>query len=274
MTDSEYARAVAFGHAVARRQAASVVDVPGGFVTLDPAYPVVRDLNRLHVTGPATAAELVATADDVLGTAGLAYRVVSVDGPADGELVAGFTAAGYEAGRELLMAYGGAPDPPMPAPVAAVGLDALLGPVERAWRESVPGLSDTAYEQLTGQRTRRPPGTVFLAVTGPDGTPCAWCELYLSPSDGVAQIEDVLTRPAYRRRGYAAALLAAGVRRAAAAGCDLTFLRVDPDDGPVGLYRRLGFYSLGHAHRFDRAGAGAAQPRPSGGPDQPAAVPG
>ncbi|HEY3503518.1 MAG TPA: GNAT family N-acetyltransferase [Actinocatenispora sp.] len=260
MTASEYARAVRFGHAFARRQAPRVADVPGGFVTLDDDHPAVHDLNRLHVTAPTPAAELVGTAETVLGGAGLRHRLVCVDAPVGDGFVAEFADAGYEPERELLMAYGGAPEPAVPVTVTVVDPDILLAPAERAWRDSLPGLPDATYRQLAGQRTRRPAGTEFLAVLGPDGAPRAWCELYLSAPDGVAQVEDVLTLPAYRGRGHATALVATGVRRAAAAGCDLTFLRVDADDGPVGLYRRLGFYSTGEAHRFHRAGAGAAHP--------------
>lgn len=158
MTATEYARAARFGHAFARRQAARVVAVPGGFAALDPDRPAVHSLNRLHATAPV--AGPFAAADDVLGEAGLRHRLVGADGPGD----AAFTAAGYEAGRELL------------------------------------------------------------------------------------------TPPAYRGRGYATALVAAGVRRAAA-GCDLAFLRVDADDGPVRRHRRLGFYPMGDAHQLRRAGA-------------------
>ena len=95
------------------------------------------------------------------------------------------------------------------------------------------------------------------AVLGADGAPRAWCELYLSPDDRVAQVEDLLTLPAYRGHGYGSALVAAGVAQARTAGCDLTFLRVEADDGPVPLYRRLGFEPLGEAQQFHRAAGGS-----------------
>lgn len=254
---TEFARAVAFGHAFARRQAVRTVDVPGGFAVLDDEFGQVHDLNRIIGTGPVTAGELIAAADAVFGAAGLAYRQLTVDGPTGTELVAGLTAAGYRASRELLMAYRGGPLPDG-VPVSVVEPAALLDPAERAWRAEAPGLADGTYRQLARQRLRRPAElTRRLAVLGADGAPRAWCELYLSPDDRVAQVEDLLTLPAYRGHGYGSALVAAGVAQARTAGCDLTFLRVEADDGPVPLYRRLGFEPLGEAQQFHRAAGGS-----------------
>ncbi|BCJ33119.1 hypothetical protein Athai_06220 [Actinocatenispora thailandica] len=253
MSATEFARAVAFGHAFARRQAVRVVDVPGGFGVLDGEFSQIHDLNRIICTGPVTSREIAAAADGMFDAAGLAYRQISVDGPDGAELVTGLTAAGYQATGELLMAYHGG-QPPAGVPVTVVQPAVLLGPAERAWREEVSGLSDGTYRQLAEQRLRRPAElTRRLAVLGDDGAPRAWCELYLSAGERVAQVEDLLTLPGYRGRGYGSALLSAGVAQARAAGCDLTFLRVEADDGPVPLYRRLGFEPLGEAHQFHRA---------------------
>jgi ribosomal protein S18 acetylase RimI-like enzyme len=57
---------------------------------------------------------------------------------------------------------------------------------------------------------------------------------------GLAYVDDVVTVPEARGRGYARAVVTRIVREARASGARRTFLLVDPD-GPVSLYERLGF---------------------------------
>lgn len=60
--------------------------------------------------------------------------------------------------------------------------------------------------------------------------------------DRLARFQDVQTREPFRRRGYAGALVLAGVRAAAAAFGSEGFVLVAEAAGPaIGLYRRLGF---------------------------------
>jgi ribosomal protein S18 acetylase RimI-like enzyme len=60
--------------------------------------------------------------------------------------------------------------------------------------------------------------------------------------DGVTRFQDVQTAAAHRRRGHASALVAVGVRTAAAAFGGREFVLVAERSGPaIGLYRRLGF---------------------------------
>jgi predicted GNAT family acetyltransferase len=75
------------------------------------------------------------------------------------------------------------------------------------------------------------------------GSATSWCELY---SDGqTAQIESVCTLREKRGRGLASAVVATAARAALDAGHDLVFLVVNEDEGPVELYRRLGFEGNG-----------------------------
>ena len=60
--------------------------------------------------------------------------------------------------------------------------------------------------------------------------------------DGTARFQDVQTDAGHRRRGCASALIAEGVRTAAAAFGSVRFVLVAEREGPaIGLYRRLGF---------------------------------
>jgi predicted GNAT family acetyltransferase len=93
---------------------------------------------------------------------------------------------------------------------------------------------------------------VFLAVRDVDGAVLSRADLYLDAGSGVAQIEDVLTNPAHTGRGYARAIVADGLRRARAAGCDLVFVVADAQDWPKHLYARLGYATTGRTHVFVR----------------------
>jgi RimJ/RimL family protein N-acetyltransferase len=70
------------------------------------------------------------------------------------------------------------------------------------------------------------------------------------PADG--RIGIVYTVPAHRRRGYAAALVAAAVREQLAAGKQRLFLTTDvANPTSNALYARLGFRPVSDAYRFD-----------------------
>ena len=51
-------------------------------------------------------------------------------------------------------------------------------------------------------------------------------------ADGIAQLTGAATAPAHRRRGIQTALLSARLADAAAAGCDVAVIIVQPDRSP------------------------------------------
>ncbi len=62
------------------------------------------------------------------------------------------------------------------------------------------------------------------------------------------------TRVPYRRRGIGQSLLADAVADAFASGCRSVIINVNPEGGPIGLYRALGFSDevyWRHRYRFD-----------------------
>ena len=69
-----------------------------------------------------------------------------------------------------------------------------------------------------------------------------------------AEIDDVLTLPDHRGRGYASALVLEAVARAREAGADLVYLEAAEDDWPQHLYVRLGFETVGRIHEHSRTG--------------------
>ncbi|MBA3302049.1 MAG: GNAT family N-acetyltransferase, partial [Thermoleophilaceae bacterium] len=67
-----------------------------------------------------------------------------------------------------------------------------------------------------------------------------------------AQVEDVVTARAHRRRGHARAVVLRAAHEASAAGCDLTFLQAESEDWPRTFYERLGFDPVGTTWNFLR----------------------
>ncbi|WP_374109170.1 GNAT family N-acetyltransferase [Streptomyces sp. CC228A] len=88
------------------------------------------------------------------------------------------------------------------------------------------------------------------------GDAAAWADLYLDPAAGVAQIEDLVTDRAHRRRGHAAAVLGTALRQAADAGSTTRFLTADAADRPAPLVRAPGLH--------DRRAAARLLPLPNG----------
>jgi len=257
-TAEDLIRIAAFRASFARRQAATVVEVPGGAVVLDPAHAASHVDNQLVIDATADAvadgtvdpAALPLLAEDVLG--GLANRRITVLDDAVGQACApALTAAGYEQGVELLMTYAG---PPVPAPVPpaeTVTLAELYPALRRQLRVWMPQAPTTVLDQLADRRTARLRGADrvrFLAVRDQEGTIGSSADLYLD--EGIAQIEEIVTTDTHTRRGYADTVLATALHQAA--HCSLVFLVADPDGWPRTWYARRGFTAVGRSHVFTR----------------------
>ncbi|MDQ1448638.1 MAG: hypothetical protein QOC79_1609, partial [Actinomycetota bacterium] len=96
MRVSDIERITAFENRFAQAQATDVVDLPWGFAVLQKEFPLSEYHNRIAVTSAAPAAEVLATAEEVLGGAHMRHRYVSVDDASGEALRADLVAAGYE----------------------------------------------------------------------------------------------------------------------------------------------------------------------------------
>ncbi len=76
----------------------------------------------------------------------------------------------------------------------------------------------------------------------------------------LAQVDEVGTVEARRRRGHASAAVLAATRHASAAGRGPVFLLTDANDWPQQLYRRLGFDEIGVVHEFLKIPLGTLGP--------------
>jgi ribosomal protein S18 acetylase RimI-like enzyme len=178
--------------------------------------------------------------------------VICEDAGLDGRLGPQLVALGWRQEVLAVMAW------PRAAPAPAPGRDAP--PVEEgshsdlvdAYRETLGTLHadhPAVAEQLLEESARVGAAARRLFVRA-DGRPAALCRLYI---DGAtAEIDDVSTLPAYRRRGLASALTLGAVSRARDAGCDLVFLRADAADSPRRLYQGLGFELIGRHYSWTR----------------------
>ena len=258
VTESSLDRAIAFLRAAARRQAQQVIDLPHGFAVLDARFPHSYDHNKLVLTAPVSPAEALATADELLGGAGLAHRLITAEGTTGAACADELVATGSQQSVDVIMAHtGAAPDRPADPEIRVEALDvaALHEPGRRDWRERLPTAGEDVIEQLVARRVTRlgAAATVeFLAVRDDTGRIVSRADLYLDPPSGLAQIEDVQTDQAHTRRGYARAIMAEGLRRAQTARCDLVLVVADAYDWPRQLYTRLGYEGIGDAHTFVR----------------------
>jgi GNAT superfamily N-acetyltransferase len=255
MVDAHLVRALRLTDDIDRRQAARTIEVPHGFAVFNEEFAASYDNNKLVLfTAPDPAAALE-SCERVLAGAGVTHRLAIVQDDADGTACAPvFTAAGYRHDIQLLMAFKGEPPSPPAVLVEPIDLRTHYELDLASWRADLPDAGETALAQLAARRAahaRAADEVHFLGVRS-DGAFRARAELYLDLANRVAQIEDVKTEESYRGRGYARAIIDSALRRAAAAGCDLTFLIADAGDWPKDFYARLGFNDIGRTHLFCR----------------------
>ncbi|MFE9555010.1 GNAT family N-acetyltransferase [Streptomyces sp. NPDC006703] len=252
MSTSQLPRINAFLSAFARRQAARTVDLPGGFAVYDDAFAHSHANNQVVIDAPVSPEALPALAEEALRQ--LPHRLVTVLDDETGTACAEpMIRAGYTHSTYLVMLHAG----PVPEAGAAetLDLDAMRIPLTRRWRGFLPDADEEVLRQLVDRRETRRRGADavhFIGARTQDGEVASWADLYLDRATGTAQIEDLITSESHLRRGYADAVLATALRRAADADCDTRFLIADAADWPRHWYERRGFAVVGHSHCFER----------------------
>jgi GNAT superfamily N-acetyltransferase len=249
---SDIERVNEFEHRFARAQATDVVDLSWGYAVLQREFPFSHWHNRIAITSDVPAAEVLATADEVLGGAGMRHRYLSAD--AQGKnLIADFVAAGYEHESIVTMIYAGPEVEPAPHEVRAVSLDTLRPAIIRDWRETLPDASDEELAQLADRTALSARGAELTLLAVYDGDDiAAHADLYIDRGDRLTQFENLATDENFRRRGYGDALVRDALRRGWEAGCDLSFLTADLGGWPRTWYQRLGYVDAGLTHHFNR----------------------
>jgi predicted GNAT family acetyltransferase len=223
-----------------------------GVALLAPEFPSVWSRNYLYATeelDTASAEELAAEANRLLGQAGLRHRKVEVwDAEAGVRLEPGFVKLGWNRERDVIMVVHREPDRLVDtSSVHEVGADDLVPTWTESWALDPAVLNSDVARQLVENKRRLgvETNTRFFAARV-DGEVGAYCELY---SDGqTAQIENVFTLDRFRKRGLARAVVSKALE--VAQGHELIFLIADQDDWPKELYRKLGFDDVGLIWEF------------------------
>ncbi|SDC96724.1 GNAT family N-acetyltransferase [Actinokineospora iranica] len=235
-----------------KAQASGVVDLGWGYALVQSDYPASWQHNQVVVTEPVDPEEVVAAADDVL--AGYSHRLVQVIDDAQGAAAAAvFAAAGYQTHERIVtMAHSGVLPERGRGQVEAVAFDELRPSLLRDWRADYPEDTDEQIAQLTDRVLLCSLGAdvTFLAVRDELGDVLARGELYVA--DGVAQFENVVTRPESRGRGLGRQLVTEALHRSHDAGADLWYLIAEATGWPRAWYRRMGYRDIAQAHVFQR----------------------
>jgi ribosomal protein S18 acetylase RimI-like enzyme len=251
---SNIERITAFDNRFARAQATDVVDLSWGFAVLQADFPHSHYHNRIAVTSAASAVDVLAAAEDVLGGAHLRHRYVSVDNDELGQaLRADFEAAGYAHQTIVTMIYSGPEVEPAAHEVREVSLDVLRPAIIRDWRITLPDATDDQLSQLADRTALYARGAelTLLAVCEGDKI-AAHADLYIDHVDRIAQFENLVTHRDFRRRGYGDALIRDALRRGQQAGCELSCLTAGLNDWPYRWYQRRGYVDAGRTHHFSR----------------------
>jgi ribosomal protein S18 acetylase RimI-like enzyme len=228
------------------------VESPLGVGVLTPELSRRHDSNYLLLERADGAADAIAEADRILGGAGRTHRVIlTFDDDLAARLAPQFRALGWLVQRHVLMVHRREPEKRADTSIVREVDEAALRPgrtheiVAQPW-----GSPELAQELLDAKVMLADRAQTRFFGVEVDGEIVAWSDLYLA--QGVAQVEDVATRPEHRGRGYATAVVLRAVEEARRAGADLVFLVADDKDWPKQLYARLGFEPVGLAYKFIR----------------------
>jgi hypothetical protein len=214
--------------------------------------PRVWVLNQLSVDAPTDASGLIGALDDLYRH--LAHRRAFVESEEVGERLApALRDAGWLVERDVFMVVRRERDRPAQPGLAREVDEATIRAVEAQTIGEEPYGEPAVVDQLLASRAAfgRAGGARYF-VAASEGVDACHTTLY---SDGVvAQIEDVGTLKAMRRRGLARAACSAALDAAIAAGHELVFIVADDEDWPRELYAKLGFDPVGRPWAFTRPG--------------------
>jgi GNAT superfamily N-acetyltransferase len=226
----------------------------GGTAFFNSDYPkkYAQNFLRLDEDADLSIDEIVAEADRVQGGAGLTHRRVNGYGANLRGLATGFKKLGWEVVELVVMAHDGTVRTPAKAvPVEQVDL-ATIRPVMIAWDLEISKLTLDMAELLADSRTPlEEAGLVTFFQMELEGTTAGWCELWRF--EEVAQVENVMTFPAFRGRGVASAGVTRALEVAYEDSAAVAFIVADENDWPKELYARLGFEPIGHMWEFTLA---------------------
>jgi GNAT superfamily N-acetyltransferase len=227
-----------------------VFSLPGGAFVRNRELPNIYDCN--HVTAitartPAEIDELLAAAEREFAHA--AHRRFDLDHRTPPEFIARLLLdGGYERSDALVSVLegdliGAAPKWDIRPIESEAGWEALLALTtadfaEHQLRIGRPVEDDVAKRLWLSKKSKQPPVQYWLAYDGE--TVVGFMNSWEGVAD-VGQVEDLFTRPDYRKRGVATALIHHCVADCRAKGAGPVAIVADPTDTPKEIYARMGF---------------------------------
>jgi ribosomal protein S18 acetylase RimI-like enzyme len=251
----DFLRAVAMERAQLAAAAGRSKPHPLGLLLFDDARPRVWVHNQLHVTGPAgDIDDLVGILDEHYGH--LPHRRVVVEDEVEGERLAdGFRARGWQADATVFMALRAHRDrEPDPGLAEEVSPSEHLEIERQTTGEQPFAHDDEVVDMLVDARVaRQAVCDESHCVAGVvDGRHVGNTVIYVVGD--IAQIEDVGTLEAFRRRGVARAMVSLATDLARASDPSLIWIAAAAEDWPKDLYFKLGFRPMGRIFAFTRPG--------------------
>jgi GNAT superfamily N-acetyltransferase len=244
-------RASAFEEAVRDACAERLVRSPLGTAIFTDTLRRVWSLNALRVeVRDVDAEEVRAEAERLQGEARLPHRrVLLTDQGLGRRLEKPMTSLGWKTDAFVFMVHRRQATRTVDLThVVDVEADALASLHERISWETLTDADEETVRQIVEASlrvTQAVKARHFAIVV--DGIPVSSTDLY---SDGrTAQVEDVMTLPEHRGRGYASAVVLRAVEEARR-DHEFIFLVADSHDWPRKLYERLGFDALGEKYAY------------------------
>ena len=231
---------------------------PWGVVISDARYPTIYDANHAGILESAPDLEL----DEVRGAlhptlrrAGATHEHIEVMDVSDPcPATDALRAEQQRVTSDVVMRYEGAgAEPVSDARVEEVW--ASDDDFRRVYRESRNEFGETLSEEVVDQLVARdwevfvPAGMRFFAGMI-DGRIAGFTSLI--PRGDTAYVDNVVTLPAYRRRGVASATVTRALAEAGSQGLSTVFLLAEENGDPQRLYERLGFRVVSRAMGFTR----------------------
>jgi GNAT superfamily N-acetyltransferase len=217
-----------------------------GAVVTDRRFPDVWDTNyaRVETGDPSvTLEEITATLQPALETANAAaVHVVMFRPAATGGLLDELAARGDVPSWDVVMTHTAEDPPPTSSTtVEELAIDERLWPSIEASLPAFGVTEPAAIAQLLRiEREVMDPGGTKRWFGVRDGSGGVMALGALVVLAGLGYVDNVVTLPHARGRGYARAIVSTIVREARSAGLDRTFLLAEPH-GPIALYEGLGF---------------------------------
>jgi GNAT superfamily N-acetyltransferase len=247
-------RARAFMRTVDERSAERTIGLGWGTAYFHDHLNGIWDLNFVGVPGPigVPASEVFGEVERLQQEAGFRHRKLVVDDEATGKRLASDVPEGWNTTPLLIMAKRRPADREVDTSIVEeVSWDEVRPYAAAVHKENGAGKDPAGMDQLLAHNEvthSAVPTRYFVARA--DGEIASKSELY--SEGGVAQVEDVSTLDAFRKRGLARAVVHHVTEIASREGHELVFLVADADDWPRELYAKLGYDPIGIGYEFMR----------------------